>query len=220
MQRVTSWLLAGFGLATPLSAAAQQDIGGSSVGGGITLFGPMVQTSYVFEPNLRVRGMVIGGWDFDTTETDDDGNVFDIDIDPAAAVILIDHYPHGEGLRFSGGLMFDLSEIGAVGRGLGVEGFEVNGEQFDGGVVTADAGLGSRVAPMVAAGYEFALDDQWVLSGEFGMIYAGGLSVTLDANSDPLQDAIDNDADIQQNLSDAAGQTILPYLGLAVSFRF
>lgn len=220
MQRVISFVVSVVCWGVPVSAFAQHTVGDTTFGGGVTLFGPMVEGAYTFEPNLRLRGMLIGGWDFDATETDDDGNTFDLDVDPAAAAILIDHYPRGDGLRFSGGLLFDLSEISGVGRGAGPDGFEVNGETFDEGVVIAEAGLGSRVAPMIAAGYEYPLDDQWVLSGELGAIYAGGLSATLMANSDPLQEAIDDDDDIEQSLSDAASLTILPFISVAVSFRF
>lgn len=220
MNRVLTWVLAGIGLAAPFTATAQHNVGDATFGGGVTLFGPMVEGSYTFEPNLRLRGVLIGGWDFDMTESDDDGNTFDIDADPAAAALLIDHYPRGDGLRFSGGLLFDLSEVGAVGRGAGPAGFEINGETFDEGVVTAEASLGNRVAPMIAAGYEYPLDDQWVLTGEFGAVFAGGLATTLEANSQPLQDAIDEDEDIQQSLEDVAGLTILPYISVGVSFRF
>ncbi|MEL6570028.1 MAG: hypothetical protein AAFQ64_00110 [Pseudomonadota bacterium] len=220
MKRVISLVSVVFCSGVPVGAFAQHTFGDTTFGGGVTLFGPMLEGSYTFEPNLRLRGMLIGGWDFDTTEVDEDGNMFDVDVDPAAAAILIDHSPRGDGLRFSGGLLFDLSEISAIGRGAGPDGFEVNGETFDEGVVTADAGLSSRVAPMIAAGYEYSLDDQWVLSGELGAIYAGGLSTTLTANSDLLQDTIDDDEDIQESLSDAASLTILPFISVAVSFRF
>lgn len=204
----------------PMAAHAQQEVGETTIGGGVSIFGPLVEGTYMFEPNLRVRGVLIGGWDFDTSETDDNGNTFDIDLDPAAAAILIDHYPSGSGWRFSGGLLFDLSEVTAIGRPSATDAFEFNGETFDTGRVEVEGGLSAEVAPMVTAGYEYPLDAQWTLSGEIGAIYAGGFSATAEADNDLLQDAIDNDEDFQDALSEANSITILPYISVAVSFRF
>lgn len=204
----------------PCAAFADQQVDQATVGGGVSIFGPFVEGTYMFEPNLRVRGVIIGGWDFDTSETDDSGNSFDLDIDPAAAAILIDHYPSDTGLRFSGGLFFDMSELTAIGRPSATETFEFNGETFDAGQIVVDAGFSAEVAPMVTVGYEYDLEEQLVFSGEVGAIYAGGVSATVVADNDPLQEAIDEDADFQDALSEAGNISILPYLSLSISYRF
>lgn len=207
-----------FGLGCPATLWAQ-DVGDASFGSGISIFGPTFETAYVFEPNYRLRGVLIGGWEFDQSGTDDDGNTYDVDADVTAAAILVDHYPSGPGWRFSGGLFLNMSEFDAVGRGaLGA--FEVNGVTFDQGIVDATARFSRGISPMVATGYEYVLSEDVSFSGEFGAIYTGGLEATLVANSDALQDAIDNDPDFQDPIDAANSIALLPYVSIAVNFRF
>lgn len=220
MSVFSKWVFVGLCCALPVTASAEQQMGDTTFGGGVSIFGPLVEGTYMFEPNLRVRGVLIGGWDFDATETDDNGNSFDFDIDPAAAAVFIDHYPNGAGWRFSGGVLFDISELTAIGRPSATETFEFNGETFDAGRIVIDAGIEASIAPVVTAGYDFALDDQWSLSGEIGAIYANGIDATAEADTEVLQDAIDNDEDFQDALTSAKGVNILPYLSVTMSYRF
>ena len=209
-------------LCTGLSSAwplAAQDLGETSFGGGISIFGPVLEGAYRYDPDYRLRGVIIGGWEFDQTGSEDDGNTYDLDADVTAAAILVDHFPTGDGWRFSGGLFFNMSELEAVGRGAGGA-FEVNGETFDQGIVEATARFSRGVAPIVTVGYEHLISDDMTLNGEFGAIYTGGLETTLEANSDLLQDAIDDDPDFQDPIYDADNIALLPYISVALSFRF
>jgi len=129
MSGFSKWVFTGLCVALPVTASAEQQMGQTTIGAGVSVFGPLVEGTYMFEPNLRVRGVIIGGWDFDSSETDDNGNSFDLDIDPSAAAVLIDHYPGPDGLRFSGGLLFDMSELSAIGRPSAADTFDRNGGQ-------------------------------------------------------------------------------------------
>ena len=220
MFRLSSAAFAGALCLSVASGASAQTVGDTTIGGGVSVLGPLIEGTYTIEPNLRVRGLVIGGWDFDSSESDDNGNTFDLDIDPAAIGVLIDHYPNASGLRFSGGLLFDMSEITAIGRPSATETFEFNGERFDAGRIVVDAGLQSSIAPMVTAGYEYALDDHWTLSAELGALYVGGFSATAEADTAELQDAVDADEAFQDELATGQNVNILPYLSVTMSYRF
>jgi hypothetical protein len=135
--------------------AVAQEVGDTTIGGGLSIFGVTVESTYQIEPDLRLRGVAMGGFNFDDTDTDDDGNTYDIDLNIAAAALLVDHYPSGPGWRVSGGLLINLSDLSAEGRGEDTEPFEINGETFDGGIVTGDARFANELAPMVTAGYDY-----------------------------------------------------------------
>lgn len=214
---IATALVAGLGLAP---SAYAQSVGDTTFGGGLSVFGPTLEGSYQFEPLLRLRGVAIGGLSYSDTDEDDDGNAYDIDLSVAAAAILVDHYPKLTGWRLSGGLLFNLSDFQATGTGAETEPFEINGRLFDGGEVLGEAEFVRNIAPMVTVGYEHAFENNWVLSGEVGAIFTGGFATDLTANSDLLQAEVDINQDFQDFQSDARSFDVLPYMSVAVSFRF
>lgn len=220
MAGLRTFAATGFFFAGLAGPALAQSVGEMTLGGGLSIFGPTLEATYQLEPALRLRGVAIGGLSYTDTEEDDDGNTYDIDLSVAAAAIMLDHYPDDTNWRLSGGLLFNLSELEAEGRGADTQPFEINGQTFAGGTVLGEAEFSRNVAPMVTVGYDHDLGNNWILSGEFGAIYTGGLSTTLTANSDPLQAEVDANEDFNDLRGDARGIALLPYLSVSVSFRF
>lgn len=202
------------------TSAVSQTIGETTIGGGLSIFGPTLQGTYQIEPTVRLRGVAVGGLSYSDTDEDDDGNQYAIDLDIAAAAILFDHFPGGDGWRLSGGLLINLSDLQATGSGAAGEPFEINGQTFSGGSVLAEGEPLRNVAPMVTVGYDHALNDRWILGAEIGVIYMGGVETTFTANSDLLQAEIDSSADFQDFADDARDYPLLPYLGVTISYRF
>ena len=200
--------------------AQAQSVGETTVGGGLTLFGPSLQGTYQIEPNVRLRGLAIGGLSYTDMDSDDDGNQYAIDLDVAAAAILVDHYPQGEGWRLSGGFLFNLSDLQATGTGEADEPFEINGQIFDGGSVLGEGEFRRSIAPMVTVGYDHPLSENWILGADVGAIYTGGFDTTFTANSAALQTEVDNSEDFQDFTDEARSYPFLPYVGVTVSFRF
>lgn len=203
--------------ASPLSA---QTVGDTTIGGGLSIFGPALETSYQVDSDSRLRGVLMGGLGYNDAQTDDDGNRFDINIDLAAAAVLLDYYPDGFGWRVSGGLLVNLSDLTATGQGGPDDAFEVNGQSFSGGSVTVESRFANDVAPMVTAGYDYDLGNDWIVSGEFGAVYVGGIETQLTASNDALQDAVNSDEDFQNSIRELEDIKVLPYLSVSVSFRF
>ena len=73
---------------------------------------------------------------------------------------------------------------------------------------------------MVTTGYDYRFGNNWVLSGEVGAIYTGG--ITLEASSDnaQLQAQLATDSDYQKARSDAADVTFYPYISVSVGYSF
>lgn len=206
-----------FTFASPVAA---QTVGDTYVGSGISTFGATLEAAYQIEPLARVRGIAMGGVRVDSSGEDDDGNTYSYDASIAAAAVLLDYFPQGQGWHISGGVLFDLSDITGVGTGPDREPFEINGETFENGRVDATVSPANSVAPMVAVGYEYDFGNQWVINGELGAIYTGGIEMDYTANSDRLQDAIDDDDDFQSAIAEGKDISVLPYIGLTVSYRF
>lgn len=192
----------------------------STLGGGLSLFGPTLEGTYQIEPDTRLRGVLIGGLSYSDAAEDDDGNNYAIDASVSAAALLVDFFPNGPGWRVSGGVMFNMSDFEALGAGGPIEPFEINGRTYSGGEVAAEVTFANQIAPMVTTGYDYQLNDDWVISGEVGLIYTGGLEVDAIANSAALQDEIDNNPDYRDFRDDAADLAVLPYISIAVGFRF
>ena len=209
--------VAGIGLT---GAASAQSVGEVTLGNGLSVLGATFEGTYQIEPDARLRGVLIGGVSYDATEEDDDGNTFSIDAELSAAALLVDFYPYGPGWRISGGVLLNMSDVAALGTGGPTEPFEINGETFVGGVVEADVTFANQIAPMVTTGYDYPINENWVLSGEVGAIYTGGFDIDVTANSDALQAEIDSDPDYLDLRSDANDVTLLPYVSVSVGFRF
>lgn len=217
MQLLWTCFLALCLLATPGFA---QTTGDAAVGGGVSVFGPILETSYHIERNSRLRGIFMGGLTYDTVETDNDGNSYDVDLELAAAAVLFDYYPDQSGWRVSGGVLIDLTDFTATARGGDGSAFNINNAVFPGGNVMAEAHFANELSPMVTAGYDVDLGNSWIVSGELGAIYTGGLETDFTANTAALQGAIDNDEDFQAYRRDLEAVQVLPYVSVAVSFRF
>lgn len=188
------------GLALVLAApAVAQEV---TIGGGISTLGGQLEASYRLQPNVALRGFVVGGFGGDYESDEDiDGDAYNIKADASigGAGLLADYYPMQSGWRVSGGLFFSSSAIDATFTGP---------ETFD-----ASLKMEREVAPMLTTGYRWDVSDQWSLAGDVGAIFSG-----LVASSDST------DADVQSEVADINAELnkygAIPYLSLTASYRF
>lgn len=169
-----------------------------SVGAGLTTLGPSVEASYALQPDLALRGVLIGGITVDG-DTEIDDYTVDGELQLGGLAALLDYYPMQNGLRISGGLFFSTSELDATFTGP--ETFRGSGE-FD-----------SSAAPMITAGYKYDFQNNWSLSGDIGAIITE-ISFSADTTDPDVQ------ADISDLNDDASELGFYPYLAVAVTYRF
>lgn len=194
------------------SVANAQEAGGYTVGSGLSFFGANLELGYTIDPNWRARGAIMGGFNADFSETDEDVNV-DGEFDLGGAALLADYYPTQSGWRVSGGLFFSNTELTATGT------VDVGDP-----VVTEDATLTAKLAnevsPMITTGYDWSFADGWALTSEIGAIFGGGIDVSIVSDDPDAQAEIDADADVQELIQDASDIVAVPYLSLGLSYRF
>lgn len=191
-------LLAASALTITGSVLNAQDVGETSVGAGITTFGPSLHGEYRAAPNLGVRGMIMGG--INESETFD---FEDYDVDGEAKLggvaVFADYYPLLNAWRVSGGLLLSNSEI---------SGDFVGPESFDGEIA-----LKNDIAPVITTGFNTEFAPGWSFSGDIGIVISS-LEASSDSTDTAVQDEIDS---LNDDLSDLP---VLPYAGIAVSYRF
>lgn len=181
-----------------------------SVGAGLSTLGANLEAQYRFDPSFAVRGIAITGVDVDFDESDDDFNV-EGDAKLGAVALLGDYYPNQGNWRVSGGLLFSSSEIEASGT------VDIDGVSE---AANVSAEFKNNVSPTLTTAYEWGFAKGWTLTPEAGVIFTGGIDLSVDAAGTTSQSDIDADEDIQDAISDAADLKVLPYISLTVSYRF
>lgn len=175
-----------------------QAIGETSVGAGINTFGPSLHGEYRIAPNLGARAMIMGG--ISTSQTFD---IEDYEVDGEAKAggfaAIVDYYPLMNAWRVSGGLLLSTSEI--TGDFVGPESFE------------GEIALKNDIAPVITTGFNTEIAPGWSFSGDIGIVVSS-LEASSDSTSTAVQDEIDS---LNDDLSDLS---VLPYAGIAVSYRF
>ena len=73
---------------------------------------------------------------------------------------------------------------------------------------------------MITTGYDYRFSNNWILSGEVGAIYTGGLTFEATSDNALLQAEIDSDSDIEQARDDLAEFKFYPYLAITVGYSF
>ena len=178
--------------------ASAQEIGDTFFGVGVTNFGLALQGEYTVNPNLNIRGAIMGG-----LSLDDEFEVEDYTVDGTADFgglsIVADYYPFENAWRISGGLFFSNSEITGDFTGP---------EDFDGKVKFAN-----EVAPLITTGFRTELASGWALSGDIGVIIS-----PLEASSSDTSTAVQDEIDALND--DIEDIPVFPYIGTAVSYRF
>lgn len=202
---ITTTALCTFG-----AMATAQDAGDFTAGFGLSTFGLNLEGAYQIDPQLRVRGALMGGFSADYDETDEDGTV-EGDFDLGGLAILADYYPMQNGWRISGGVFFSNTELSATGT------VDVSGVDEE---ATVSAAFANDITPMLTTGYEWRFSDGWSLNTEAGVLFIGGIDVDFDATDASAQDSIDNDPEVQDAIDDAGDINAFPYLSIGVSYTY
>ncbi len=204
-----------------ISTAAQaQDVGDMTFSAGVSTFGGNLEATYRIDPVIRLRGALMGGFAYDGTETDDDGNTYEIDANLGAIALLADYYPYNNGWRISGGLLFNNTDFSGTATASATDPIDVNGQSYDSGSLTASAKFAKEVSPMITTGYDYGFADNWMLSAEVGAIYTGGIDLDVTAGGAIPQSEVNADADYRKARNDASDLTFYPYIGITVGYRF
>lgn len=205
------------------SPVLAQTIGERSVSAGLSTFGLNLEGTYRFDPNFRARGALMGlpGYDELSDTFEEDGTTYAYDATVASFAALIDYYPSETGFRVSGGLMFNQTDASATAELSGQNTFTLDdGTEFSTGTANLEIEFEKTVSPMVSAGYDYNFGQDWVLSGEVGAIFTGGVSLDATSTNAQLQAEIDEDSDIQELRDDLDDVSFLPYLSVTVGYRF
>jgi hypothetical protein len=191
-------LLAASALTITGSVLCAQDVGETSVGAGITTFGPSLHGEYRAAPNLGVRGMIMGGINESDTFDFEDYEV-NGEVTLGGGAVFADYYPLSSAWRVSGGLLLSNTEI--LGDFVGPENFE------------GEIALKNDIAPLITTGFNREFAPGWSFSGDIGIVIS-----SLEASSDSTDSAVQDEIDaLNDDLSDLP---VLPYAGIAVSYRF
>lgn len=205
------------------TTAMAQTIGDRTVSAGVSSLGLNLEGSYRFDPNFRARGAVMGlpGLDELSDTFEEDGTTYAYDASIASFAALIDYYPSETGFRVSGGLLINQTNASATAELSGENSFTLDdGTEFSSGSANLEVAFKKTVSPMVSAGYDYNFGQNWVLSGELGAIYTGGISLDASSTNAQLQAEIDDDADIQELRDDLDDVAFLPYVSVTVGYRF
>jgi hypothetical protein len=205
-------------------ATQAQDIGDKSVAFGLSTFGPTLEGTYQIDQKWRLRGAVMGGLSYSETETEDD-NSYDVDAKLGALALLADYYPTTSGFRVSGGLLLnttkvDATTVASAGSPFMIDDGDGGEREFTSGSVTARGEFAKRISPMITTGYDYRFSNSWMLSGEIGAVYTGGIDLTAKGSTTDLQDAIDASDDYRDARRDASDITFYPYISVMVGYRF
>lgn len=201
------------------SAALAQNVGEKSVSFGLSSFGPTLEGTYQVDQMWRMRGVVMGGLTYSDTSTDS-GNSYDFDAKLGAVALLADYYPTTSGFRLSGGLLINTTSIDATTVATPAEPIEIDNATFATGSVTARGEFAKKVSPMITTGYDYRFNNAWMLSGELGAIYTGGIDLTATGSTAALQTALDGSQDYRDARNDASDIKFYPYISIMVGYRF
>ena len=207
-------LLVAAALSSVSGAAIAQEAGDITVGAGLSTFGLNFEAAYQINPQLRARGALMGGFSTDFEETEGGDNIKG-EFNLGGAALLADYYPMQGGWRISGGLFISNTDLTATGT---VDVSET--DTADNREATLTAKLENEIAPMLTTGYDWAFADGWAFTSEVGVIFGGGINVTVEADNAADQADIDNDQELQDNIADAGDINALPYLSIGVSYRY
>lgn len=200
-------------------AARADDVGDFTFWNGVSTFGATFEGGYQIAPEYRLRGAWMGGLSLDQS-AEDGGNTYEVDGALGAVSLILDYTPIQADWRLSGGVVFSRTYVDVIAQGSAGDPIEFDGETFDSGIATGRADFARQAAPIVTAGYDFPLSDRWVLSGEVGAVFVGGVALELVGNSQALQDALERDDEVISAKQDAADFTAYPYISISVGYKF
>jgi hypothetical protein len=208
-----------FLLATGPAALLAQDVGSARVAAGLSTFGPTAEVAYRYDPQMSIRGVIAGGFEFER-DVSFDGEEFRATYGPQSIAALFDFHTSLGGLRFSAGMSYAMPNVDA--SKLIVSSIDIGGTTVSAGTnVSVSVRPERQVAPMFTLGYDQPLGERWVLSGELGAIFNSGYDVTLTEDSGTVSQA-EIDAEIRQiedDINSVLG-VATPYISVMLGYRF
>ena len=186
---------------------------GFEIGVGESILGHTVEGSYRLNDSFAVRGMYgKSSYDF---EGDIDGNEFDGALDLGGKGLFVDFYPTKGALRMSAGALMldhslDASTVGST---------EIMGTTYS-STIDAKASFEKDIAPTISVGFNKPLfGSRFMLSGDLGAAYVGGMKVSVKDNSGLIPTA-DLDAETD-DIRDALGDlNVAPFVKVGLSVAF
>lgn len=179
---------------------------------GVSALGFYIGPDYEINKNIRIRTPLYFGKFSQTFDVE--GNDVDASLNLNSLHIMGDYYFGASGVRASTGLAFG---------GYSLEGTATNltfdGTKYDGNFV-AKMNQDKKVAPVFAIGYQHTFGDNWGFSAELG---ARITSVTLFITGQETLSASDFtkfETDLAEINRDLHDFNVIPFLSLAVSYRF
>lgn len=206
-------------LSTIAATASAQEVGDWTASVGVSTFGANYEAIYQLRPNMRLRGAVMGGLNYSGTE-EEDGSTFEVDANLSAFAVMADYYPTQSGWRVSGGVLFNGSKLDSTATGSASNPIEIDDQTFSTGSLDVDADFKNTLSPIVTTGYDYRFKNNWIVSGEIGAIYTGGIDLTATGSTAEIQTAINNSDDYNTSRQDASDITFLPYISVTVGYTF
>lgn len=217
--KTISTSLAAIALCAVTTGVSAQDIGDTSASVGLSTFGVNLEGTYQILPQWRMRGAIMGGLNYSGTETED-GNTFEVDAGLGAFAVMADYYPTTTGWRVSGGVLVNNSNIDSTTTASTSNPIEIDGINYGAGSIKVDANFSKKISPIVTTGYDYRFAKNWMLSGEIGAIYTGGIDLDATGSTAQLQTAIDASVDYRDARRDAADLEFYPYISVTVGYSF
>ncbi|MFD1913021.1 hypothetical protein [Halodurantibacterium flavum] len=200
-------------------AAVAQMPGDVTLGGGVSTLGATLEVSSRLTDQFGIR-VPVGYGSYSRTETVD-GTPLDGDLRLGGVGLLADYFPMANGFRISGGVFYNNYRMEGDARGtVTVQGRVYTGE------VNAEVNPRSDFSPMLVIGYDSnPYNAGWGFSGDLGAIFGRGFDVSVTGEQDGgplLQDQFEEDlADLERSIrDDVSGWRTIPYVKLAVTYRF
>lgn len=192
-------LIAAAALTTFATTALSQNAGDVAVGVGTTNFGLSLEGEYTINPQIGIRGLIMGGLTIEDEFEVDEATV-DGEAEFGGLALVGDYYPLGNAWRISGGLFISNTEVSGLVDDEGLE--------YEGTVEFANS-----VAPIITTGFSTSFADGWSVSGDLGVIFSS-LEVSSDDNNPAVQAEVD---ELNDELEDIF---VYPFVGVAVSYTF
>ena len=179
---------------------------------GVSTLGFYLGPDYEINKNIRIRTPLYFGKFSQTFDVE--GNDVDASLNLSSLHIMGDYYFGASGVRASTGLAFGGYSLEGTATKL-----TFDGTKYDGNFV-AKMNQDKKVAPVFAIGYQHTVGDNWGFSAELG---ARITSVTLFITGQETLSASDFtkfETDLAEINRDLHDFNVIPFLSLAVSYRF
>lgn len=176
---------------------------------GASTLGVTLEPSWRLDDNFGMR-MPIGTGSFDFS-ADSNGYDYDGTVDSLGLGLMGDYYPFAGGFRLSAGAFYTDYEVSLDGDDVTYQGIT--------GDIRAKAEQKRNVMPALAVGYDGRLGNTGTLSMSVGGMFGSGFDVSATESTGLLTQAEINE-EISDIRKDLGGLDVIPYVQIAIGFRF